>query len=295
MLSIIVSTRGNRIRELKRLFLSLRKINRGDNLEFILVDQNEKNQSLKTLLDSFQKRLKLRTIYVKDGGIGLSRGRNIGIKKAKGDWFMFLDDDAVIDNFSQEDFLILEKNKLKKIIYYGNVLNLENRKSYIKRRILTRKVHLWNFDSICSIGLLFSRKAIEEIGFFDEDFGAGSKFGAAEESDMLIRALKKGVEINYLKNLIVLHPEAKISIEKKYSYGYGIGALYRKHIFDSFPTLLCLGFKFILEIKLRLLAAIFFFFRSKKQHAKAHLQYLKGFLKGFTSYHKIKYAGFRNC
>lgn len=282
LISIIISTRNKKVNILKETLNSILS-QKYHNCEIIIIDQNT-NSEIKKMLDKEQSLSCV--FYYKSKEIGLSRGRNIGFAKARGKWILFFDDDA----FLQKDFFrklnnYLEKINDENIIFYGNVLNLENSLSFIKRKINTKYLYLWNFDSICSIGIIFSRKAIDSVGLFDENFGVGSKFGAGEESDLIIRALNMGYKIKYLKNIIVYHPKAKNNLKKKYLYGYGLGAVYRKQIFSSFGCFFVLGIKFIGEISLRIILGFISLFNNFEKY-KFHISYLRGFIRGFFSYKK---------
>ena len=76
-------------------------------------------------------------------------------------------------------------------------------------------------------------------------------FGAAEETDYLLRCRKKGYTIIHDPNVYVEHPivlkqfqQAEgISIDKVKSYAMGLGALYKKHLkyykeFELIPVLI---------------------------------------------------------
>ena len=87
--SIICATLGNK-QKIKKLCNSLIKQNY-NNFELIVCDQNQNNLNLK-ILKQF-KNLKYKYLKTKKG---LSRSRNMGILKCKGDLLMFLDDDTEI-------------------------------------------------------------------------------------------------------------------------------------------------------------------------------------------------------
>lgn len=283
-ISIVMSTRGTSCAIFEKTIFSIISSDL-ENCEIIIIDQNINDEIKKFIFDIDKQKLLVKKniiIYIKSNETGLSRGRNLGQKKATGKWILFFDDDIIIPKHFSEKFIpILEKTK--EIAFYGNVLNIENKTLYIKRTIKTKHIHLFNFDSVCSIGLILNRKIFENVDGFDINFGVGSKFGAGEESDIVIRILQKGFKINYLKDFIVFHQASKIDLKKKFSYGYGIGALYRKHIFNSFYYFFILGIKFIGEIILRILLSIIFIFINPLK-TKNHFNYLKGYIKGFLSY-----------
>jgi hypothetical protein len=112
---------------------------------------------------------------------------------------LFFDDDAVF----KIDVLTLIKTRLlqdqdKQIIYYGTVLNFEDDTPYITRsRATTEQLGFFNFDTVCSIGLLFNREVLEEIGFFAEDFGVGILKAAVSWLTKGQKVLRAYDEINY--------------------------------------------------------------------------------------------------
>jgi len=281
LISIVISTRNKPWRIISKCLESIFSLNSSNDFEVILIDQNN---DVKIEIEIKNDPNYSNILYLKSKEIGLSKGRNLGLRHTKGKWILFLDDDAILSKcFLTKIEKTLIEYQDEEIVFYGNVLNLEDNSSYLKRSIRTPYLHLWNFDSICSIGLLFNRKVIEKVGFFDENFGVGSNFGAGEESDMVIRTLQKGIRIKYLEGFIIYHPKARDDLEKKYLYGYGVGALYKKHILSSSECFLVLVIKFILEIIARtILGTLFVFVDSRK--SQLHFNYLKGFLKGFLSY-----------
>lgn len=282
LISIIVPTRNKPWETVSKSIDSIFAAN-FKNSEVILIDQNN-NKEIKLGIKREEKYGKV--LYLESEEVGLSRARNLGINHSSGEWFLILDDDIILD----KDFFKRVKKKLtektgEEIVFYGKVLNLEDRSPYIKRSIKTPCLHLWNFDSVCSAGLIFNRRVIEKVGYFDEDFGVGSIFGAGEEGDIIIRALKKGIRIKYLKGLIVYHPKGKIDLQKKYSYGFGIGALYKKHVFGSSKCFLVLGAKLALEVLARIILGIFLLCIGSRK-SRLHLNYLRGFTDGYSSYNK---------
>jgi GT2 family glycosyltransferase len=68
---------------------------------------------------------------------------------------------------------------------------------------------------------------VERVGLFDSTLGVGSgtEWGAGEESDYLLRALKLGYRIKYLPNLKVVHPDKTLAATgprfQAYARGHG--------------------------------------------------------------------------
>lgn len=96
---------------LRELLLTIPKI---DNLEIIVVDDNTTNniEQLETLANDFPNA----TFLINDSGVkGAGASRNIGLKKATGDWLLFADADDkfsatltdVINEYLESDFDIV--------------------------------------------------------------------------------------------------------------------------------------------------------------------------------------------
>lgn len=281
LVSIVISTYGKDAAVLRKTLDSIvdSDMQRG---EIVIVDQNKDSRVHDLVGRYIHEHPGVRMLYVKSDRIGLSHARNLGIAESKGNWILFLDDDAILPHhaFGRIQSLLEEDEP---VVFYGNVLNIGTMTAYIKRAIRTTRLFLFNFDTPCSIGLLFNRKVVEETGGFDVNFGLGSCFGAGEESDLVIRILKKGFAIKYLKDFTVLHPPPSFGAARKQLYGYGLGAVYRKHIRSCWTCLFALGIRFFLEIVMRVVLGLFYFFAGF-QKSKAHFQYLAGFIKGFLFY-----------
>lgn len=78
----------------------------------------------------------------------------------------------------------------------------------------------------CSCGRTF----LKEVGGFDEGLGVGAEtpFQSGEDTELLLRAIKKGFQIQYLPSLVVYHP-----LPPPYSHAAvtraGMGRVLRKH------------------------------------------------------------------
>lgn len=223
--SIICATLGKE-NKIENLCQSLNAQNY-KNFELIVCDQNNQNFNKKKI----KKFNKLKIKFLKSK-IGLSTSRNIGIKKSKGDYLIFLDDD-----------IYLNKNFLKKINYLINICNVE----VISYKVVDKKNKaLLNypksncfikhpnqiFEFISSVSFVIKKK---KNLFFDEKIGLGSKylFKSGEETDFLIRAVKKfKYKIFYTSSIKIVHDEKKISflklIKKHFFYGCGWAFVVRK-------------------------------------------------------------------
>jgi hypothetical protein len=94
--------------------------------------------------------------------------------------------------------------------------------------------NVWNRTSAPT--LFLRRRLVEAVGFEDETLGpgAGTPWGAADETDYVLRAIELGLRIRYEPVLTVyhLHPNPELgrrSRAKAYSYGRGSGYVLRRH------------------------------------------------------------------
>ena len=227
--SLVLATVG-RTDELCRLIDSLvRQTFR--NFEVILVDQNldDRLQSHVQRLDDVGMALK----HVKHFPPNLSTARNAGIALAQGKWVGFPDDDCWYDaQFLEhlcpyfDDTTALSGVSARWVELIDS--NVRQTDLTCKRSRAFRDVPTTSFT------LFFNRKLFDEIGAFDARLGVGQWFGAAEETDLVLRALGAGAKIAYEPSAKVYHPlkrpqptpQARLSARSR---ARGTGALYKKH------------------------------------------------------------------
>jgi glycosyltransferase involved in cell wall biosynthesis len=172
---------------------------------------------------------------------GLSAARNAGIRVAKGRLIAFTDDDCSlnIDYFSI--ILKLYENRTDITIRGGRVELGDP--TDVPYTILLGEVRQRLQEGILPAGFVIGANLVipadifRRVGMFDERFGAGAKFKAAEESDLIYRAHRLGFQVEYVPELIVqhFHGRKEKSEVTKLSRGYmmGNGAMYGKHIKDD--------------------------------------------------------------
>ena len=195
-------------------------------IEVLIIFQDEGDYNA-NLLSRYPQLLK--KYYIQQ--VGLSKARNFAISKSKGEIIIFLDDDAKI----KEDFL----NKLYKVTldsksdaFCGRILEettknpfggcfLEEQNRYLNRL---------DFRYFMGSNHILKKEIIDKIGLYDEVFGAGSKYPAAEESDLFFRMKKRNLRIAYVPELIFYHPVTGIAAEKVYGYYQACGAMLVKQV-----------------------------------------------------------------
>lgn len=173
--------------------------------------------------------------------IGLSVARNYLLGKLNNrsisfDYIMFPDDDSI---FSDDFFINYNYVVDKKTSYLFDVFFVGTKKLYKNNCLLDKELlNVEHFKYAMSVNLMINRLTYECVGFFDEMMGVGSYYGAAEDSDYFLRAIKANAVFAYSKQLFNYHP----NFEDKYSamklcdlcrrfkgYGMGVAYLYRKH------------------------------------------------------------------
>jgi GT2 family glycosyltransferase len=87
-------------------------------------------------------------------------------------------------------------------------------------------------DVLWSNNMAIPRRAIEDVGYFDERLGPGTAFPAAEDNDYGFRLLEAGYCISYLPSVVVYHRDWRSReeyINLRWKYGVGRGAFYAKY------------------------------------------------------------------
>ncbi|MBN1384725.1 MAG: glycosyltransferase [Elusimicrobia bacterium] len=245
-------------KELQSCILSIEEAHRYRNdveIEILAIVQNtQKKKAIKTGYPE------LSTFYYIPQ-TGLSAARNFAIKKSKGSFLVFLDDDAAV----KEDFIdVLIKNTSKADAFCGRILDPVNKQAFSRYFLNIEKKYLKRFDFRYFMGSshVLKRSILEEIGSYDENFGAGSKFYGAEESDIFFRLLKQSKRVLYIPDLVFYHPVPhKMSASKSFDYAYAVGAMLTKQITTDarhFFTYVFLIAEIIFKSLVRTIQSLFF-------------------------------------
>lgn len=225
--SFIILTR-NRKDLLKKCLDSLKKYERSN--QIIVVDNNSEDGTLE-MLEKYKKDIQL----IKNRkNLGVGKGRNIGIKKAKGDYLIFLDDDTYIANTTFKRIIkFMDENKEigivgPKILYPSGKLQESARTFPTPLSLLWRGTFLSKFfpnmkfysnylmkdklnkvqevDWVMGACLVIRRKAIEQIGMFDDQY-----FLVYDDVDFCFRAGKKDWKVVYYPDSLIYHYYARTS------------------------------------------------------------------------------------
>lgn len=231
LFSLIVTSQGNRISDVKRLLDSLVQQNI-DSFELIFVDQSEGDEC-KMLVSSYNTRIGMGVHLIKTPKVSLSKARNIGIEIASGRYIAFPDDDCWYSSTVLSEVKEAFDETGADSICCGAYDPDKNR--YLSSRIPPKSRKRINVLNALALPISIGIFAIRDSNIsFDEELGVGAKWGAGEESDLVLRLLNENKLIEYFKDIHVFHPyhddAEEASCKKAYSYGLGYGALIKKTI-----------------------------------------------------------------
>lgn len=238
MISLVICT-YNRSHKLETLLRSLERLDlAGDFTCEVIVIDNNSIDGTRDVVKEISKASPLVIKYAFEPKQGLGHARNRGITEARGDVLAFTDDDCIpatnwirviAAKFSSEPSLAGIGGRVE-------LYDESDRPVTIRRTgeiAEPQSVHQL-FSLLAGCNIAFRRHVFEEIGPFDPVFGAGTKIAAAEDSDFLYRAHKKGLKIRYYPDVLVYHnhgrkTDAEVNALHR-GYGCGRGAFYCKHI-----------------------------------------------------------------
>lgn len=190
LISVVIPTHNRRI-ILERAIQSV--LNQTHSLiEIIVVNDGSTDDTLQYLKSLKDDRIKFFNIYPGKGG---NHARNFGIRKAKGVYIAFLDDDDEWVDNKLEKQLEVFKNKEIGLVYTGaTILYPHFNASYYneptKKGNLSNEIYFSNFIGTTS-SVMVSKKVLNETLLFDE------KLSALQDYDLWIRIAQK-TQIGYV-------------------------------------------------------------------------------------------------
>ena len=223
--SLVVPTIG-RDRELRLLLASL-VVQTRQNFEVIVVDQSQ-GDAIAVVVDEFRDRLSI--THFRMSQRGLTRARNFGWERARGEILNFPDDDctwppnllaeveARLDARPALDALVTRVEKMSRTDAKGGLVNRDN----IFRRCV-------------EFAVFFRRARMGDLRY-DEQIGLnqGTPWAADEGPDLMLRMIDRRMSIEYFPELCIYHPDPlKLSPRKLWArtlgYSRGRGYVLRKH------------------------------------------------------------------
>ncbi len=229
MISLIVSTR-NRFKELERFLASLDRQSYRS-FELLIIDQND-GDGVPALLREHTFECQ----YFRSE-IGAARGRNLGLRVARGDIIGIPDDDCWyapellrqvatwFDQHPEYDLLcILECNERGEAMVPKAPLSAG---PFVADPIGLRMIRsVW----IAQSSMVFMRRQVRDtIGVLNETIGVGAstKYQSGEETDYFLRALHAGFRMWFEPSISVFHVELReLARLQRTTYPYALGMGY---------------------------------------------------------------------
>jgi len=187
-------------------------------IEIIVLDNNSNDESIQ-ILEKHTDKIKL---IKSNSNVGFACGNNIGLSEAKGEFIALLNNDAIANPDWLEKMLqAIQKSRTIgscgcKIISYYDRERMDSAGLLVSIDGLSRgrgrdkPVDEYNqYEEILipsGCAALYRREAIDEVGFFDEDF-----FCYCEDTDLGMRLQLYGWKSVYVPEAIVYHKYSQTS------------------------------------------------------------------------------------
>lgn len=228
--ALILATVGRTV-ELNRLFDTLAAQSYRD-FEVIVVDQNCDDRLLPVLHRARYLGLILR--HLRHSPPNLALARNAGIAAANARWIGFPDDDC----WYQPQTLARIALRTRRFDRPQGIVTrwVEQDPAHTPAALSWERSSRFRDLPVSSITLFFHRELLDRIGGFDGRLGVGQWFGAGEETDIVLRALRAGARLVYEPGALVHHRVETTSSTPSPAMrraaatrARGTGAMYAKH------------------------------------------------------------------
>lgn len=221
--------------ELRRCLDSLLALSVGPVFEVIVIDQNGDDR-LVGVVKEFANRLSL--VHERVGFRAACRARNLGVRLARGEWVGFPDDDCQLlpDTLREVDRVTC----LPRVrVVSGRTVDASGDPTVLRWRKEQVEFTRWTmFGCLTEATLFVRRDAFLSVGGFDERFGPGARFPAAEGIDLMNRLfdfMRDGREVAcYSPRICMIHPSKippwnRWAVGRFHAYAYGDGGLIAKN------------------------------------------------------------------
>lgn len=180
----------------------------------IIIATNNRPTYLKRLLSSIPKHKNVETIVIPNN-FGLSKARNLGSRKARGEYLAFIDDDAVASPSWVTNILAFIA-KHKGVAIFGGPYTSINQSSipgWIPAEITSKKLpykqpHPINLGQewLSGTNFVVKKSLLHKLGGFDENLGVkANSRGYGEETELQIRFSNAGYPVWYDPQIKVKH------------------------------------------------------------------------------------------
>ncbi len=205
----------------------------------VLVIDNGSTDNTKQVVAEYTSSENPAVRYVWESKPGKSLALNAGIREAKGEILVVIDDDcipgpgwvrSILNEFESDPDLSLLGGRVE--LYdekdLPQTLLLQN------DRIVVRTARQVFEPTVIGGNMAFRKAVLTATHGYDPLLGPGAIGMATEDIDIVYRALRKGFKIAYSPEVIIFHNHGrrtKVEEDKtSFSYAFGRGALYAKYI-----------------------------------------------------------------
>ncbi len=275
--SLIIATL-NDAGDLPHLLHSLSGLHAGPTFEVILVDQNGDDR-LVSLVSNFSDKFGI--VHLRVAFHGANRARNVGARMARGNWLGFPDDDCQL---LPDTLLEVERARADPSVYVvtGQTIDENGDPNVLRWEQQPKEFTHWTmFGCLTESTLFVQKESFLAVGGFDERFGPGATYPAAEGIDLMNRlfALRAEGKACYSPRVKMKHPTKippwnRSAVDRFFSYACGDGALIAK---NPQPHVLYWGFRTLASALLQTLSL-------RGWRSVAYGARFIGMIKGFLHY-----------
>ncbi len=250
MNSVVVPTR-NRAKSLRSTLEELLQQDIGEPYEVIVVD-NSSTDATAEVVQEFTRRTDGVVRYVLEPAVGLSRARNAGITAARGEIVAFTDDDVIPEQGWLGMLVSTYRQHPDAWVVGGRVkLRLPDQvpswfttdPPYDMRYVLgmfflgSETLRLEYPQLVVGMNMSLNRQRVSQIGFFNTEFGRGTRRFQGEEPELCYRVYRAGGSVYYCGQALVTHviPESRITRPHVRATAYWNGRLTAELSSDQLP------------------------------------------------------------
>lgn len=227
MLSVILCTYNRE----RYIYPVLESIARGEyeDYEIVLVDNNSQDNTRFECERFCKDHPDIATHYIFEPQQGLSHARNTGIRHAKGNILVYVDDDALVNTAYLKTYADFFAKHPEAMAAGGPILpqydGCEEPKwmSHYTRQLITGKLYLGKCEREFPAGhypgggnAAYRKEVFELVGTFNVDLGRkGDSLIGAEEKDLFDKMTTRGIRFFYLPSAVLYHliPPRKLTDE----------------------------------------------------------------------------------
>ncbi len=220
------------------LWESVESVLRGDEVpsELIVMDQSDETHPILSTLTQ-ERGCQIR--YERTRTLGECPAKNMAIRLARHDLLVFTDDDVIVlpDWFGTLVRALVGAGPRSVVTGQVRPGEAQTPDGFAPTIMLEEVPAVYEGrpgeDVLYPMNMAMYRLAFETVGLFDERLGAGGLFPGAEDNDFGLRLLEAGFRIVYVPKASLYHRAwrtAKDYLPLRWSYGFGQGAFYAKHL-----------------------------------------------------------------